>query len=45
MVLEIIYGYSRGLNAWPLGCGTIERYGLAGVDIVLQKVCHRGGEL
>ena len=32
--------------AWPMGTGTIRRYGLVGIGVVLlEKVCHCVGGL
>jgi hypothetical protein len=34
------------LNTWPTGSGTIRRYGLVGVGVVLlEDVCHCGDGL
>ena len=33
-------------NVWPIGGGTIRRYGLVGVGVaLLEEVCHCGGGL
>jgi hypothetical protein len=35
-----------GLNACPIGSGTIRRYGLVEVGVaLLEEVCHCGGRL
>ena len=34
------------MNAWPIRSGTIRRYGLVGVGVVLlEEVCHCGDRL
>lgn len=30
------------LNAWPMGCGTVKRRGLAGLGVASEEVCHCG---
>ena len=32
-------------NTWPMESGSIHKYGLSGIDVAFEKVCHSGGGL